>query len=307
MGPDHPACRFSVVITSYNQREFISDAVNSALSLSFAGREIIVVDDGSSDGSQDLLAAYRDAIRFVRLESNGGKGAARNAGAAIATGRYLVFLDGDDVFLPWALDIYDRVAHAKKPKLILSSMLWFTGLLPAAHAMATPRAIRAVEYEDYFKKDRPFCVSASSVVIDRDAFHDVHGWATERFVMQDQDLVLRLGASGTAVQVLSPPTTLHRAHAGQTINQVRPFIDVIYEFIRNERLGHYPGGRRRRSERMALLGGITFFWVRRGIKARLYWDAVKLLAHGWALVAMATIRRLAVIIRGRRPCELIDV
>ncbi len=93
--------QFSIIITSYNQREFIKDAVNSALSLRSENKEIIVVDDGSSDGSQDVLRGYGDAIRLVALEANQGRGAARNCGASLATGEYLLFLDGDDAFLPW--------------------------------------------------------------------------------------------------------------------------------------------------------------------------------------------------------------
>ena len=111
--------RFSLVITSYNQREFIKDAVDSALSLPNPEKEIIVVDDGSADGTQAMLRQYGEAIRLVCFETHQGSGAARNCGANLANGEYLVFLDGDDAFLPWALDVYERIVQAKKPKMIL--------------------------------------------------------------------------------------------------------------------------------------------------------------------------------------------
>src|SRR5689334_19435660 len=99
--------RCSIVITCYNQRDFIRDAVESAL-LQRAD-EVIVVDDASDDGSSEILRTYGDAITLGRMPSNGGPARARNRGASMATGDYLVFLDGDDVLMPWALEIYRRI------------------------------------------------------------------------------------------------------------------------------------------------------------------------------------------------------
>jgi len=114
-----PDIRFSIVITSYNQPEFIKDAVDSALVQRTAEKEIIVVDDASTEGTLQILRQYGDAIRLVPLETNQGACVARNCGAAVAAGEYLVFLDGDDALVPWALDVYERIVQAKKPKMIL--------------------------------------------------------------------------------------------------------------------------------------------------------------------------------------------
>ena len=120
--------RFSVIITSHNQRGYITDAVNSALAQGCADKEIIVVDDASSDGSPATLKEYGDKIRLAAFQTNQGANTARNLGAAMTKGEYFVFLDGDDVLLPWALDVYNRIVDARKPKIILSSMNWFVVL-----------------------------------------------------------------------------------------------------------------------------------------------------------------------------------
>ena len=73
--------RFSVIITSYNQKAFITDAIASALSLEPAPDEIIVVDDASTDGSQDILSEYGDRLQLIMLRSNRRRGGARNTGA----------------------------------------------------------------------------------------------------------------------------------------------------------------------------------------------------------------------------------
>ncbi len=302
-----PDTRFSIIITSYNQREFIKDAMNSALSLRNAEREIIVVDDASTDGTQEVLRYYEDAIRLLCLETHQGSGAARNCGAVLASGEYLLFLDGDDTFLPWALDVYERIVQAKKPKMILGSMWWFKGMLPALQPGDTPHEIRIVEYQDYLRKDRQFGNSASALVIDRQSFQGSQGWSRDLWPMNDQDFTLRLGDCGRTIQILSPPTTFHRSHATNTVKYVPPYIPSLYKIIHNERAGEYPGGERRSRERRAIIGGLVVFWAKRAAKARLYGAALKLLARGWPLAWAAVTRRLGVVLKGRQPCETIEM
>jgi len=297
--------RFSVVITSHNQREFIKDAVDSALSVRGHSEEIIVVDDGSTDGSQELLRSYGPAIRLVCREHNGGAGEARNCGAQIARGDYLVFLDGDDALLPWALDVYRRIVACKRPVMILGSMQWFQGALPNARAAATPKTMRIVEYKDYMGKDRPFGNSASALVIERRAFLQVHGWLQEMFPMDDQDLTIRLGDSGKTIQILSPDSILRREHPANTVGHVPPFLVVLFRMIDRERHGGYPGGELRRFDRYGLLGGLVFFWTKRAVKRGLYREAASLLARGWPMLVAAVARRCSVLLNGRIPCETI--
>src|ERR1035441_8051583 len=150
-----PITRFSIIIISYNQREFIKDAVDSALCQRNEPAEIIVVDDASTDGAQEILRQYGDAIRLICRETNQGACAARNCGAALATGEYLVFLDGDDALPPWALDVYDRIVEARKPMMMLGDHWWFKGTLAALQPGDTPHEIRLVEYEDIMWSARP--------------------------------------------------------------------------------------------------------------------------------------------------------
>ena len=91
--------RVSTVIAAYNAERTIAGAIESALLQECADHEIIVVNDGSSDNTAAVLDHYRGRIK-VLSQRNQGAGAARNAGAAQATGRYLAFLDADDIWLP---------------------------------------------------------------------------------------------------------------------------------------------------------------------------------------------------------------
>ena len=93
----------SVVIPMYNSETTIARALESALSQEPQPLEVIVVDDGSTDGSARVVARYRDRVRYI-FKENGGPGSARNAGMAAARGDLIAFLDADDYWLPGFLE-----------------------------------------------------------------------------------------------------------------------------------------------------------------------------------------------------------
>ncbi|MEO8098392.1 MAG: glycosyltransferase family 2 protein [Acidobacteriota bacterium] len=102
MQPDAP--RVSVVMAAYNVAPFIAEAVHSALNQTFASLEMIVVDDGSSDGTPDIVSAIADSrLRLIRLP-HGSATIALNTGVAEARGEFLALLDGDDRWHPNKLE-----------------------------------------------------------------------------------------------------------------------------------------------------------------------------------------------------------
>lgn len=101
----------SVIIPCYNPRRTIKETVESVRAQTYEQYEIILVDDGSTDGFLDLLVRHRSELRVVR-QGNKGRSAARNAGIQAARGEYLLFLDSDDLLLPHCLQYL--VTEAKK-------------------------------------------------------------------------------------------------------------------------------------------------------------------------------------------------
>jgi glycosyltransferase involved in cell wall biosynthesis len=91
----------SVVIPAYNQSAYLAEAVSSALAQTHRDLEVIVVDDGSTDGTPDILRAFTDRANVTVIrQANGGLPAARNRGLAAAQGQYVCFLDSDDALAP---------------------------------------------------------------------------------------------------------------------------------------------------------------------------------------------------------------
>ena len=102
--------RLSVVIPAWNRAHLVCDAINSALDQRPGEVEVVVVDDASTDDTAELVTrTYGDRVRLLRLANRAGAGAARNAGAALASGEFLAFLDSDDVWLPGKFDAELRV------------------------------------------------------------------------------------------------------------------------------------------------------------------------------------------------------
>jgi glycosyltransferase involved in cell wall biosynthesis len=104
----------SVVIPAHNAERFIDEAIDSVLEQAHQRLEVVVVDDGSTDGTAARVRAYGDQVRYVH-QTNAGVGAARNRGLALAAGDYIAFLDADDVWHPEKLEVELEIA-ARNPE-----------------------------------------------------------------------------------------------------------------------------------------------------------------------------------------------
>lgn len=170
---------FSVIVPLYNKRPYIRRAVESVLGQTYANFELIIVDDGSTDGSADVLAGIEDArLKLVR-QQNQGEGAARNSGIAHACGTWMALLDADDAWLPHHLDELARIVSTyPQAGLISCSCREVVGAhIPFVFEGADRvGAIRQVNYFLEAAKRKGF-INASSVAIRRDAVQAVGGFS----------------------------------------------------------------------------------------------------------------------------------
>jgi glycosyltransferase involved in cell wall biosynthesis len=111
----HTAAKASIVISSYNYARFLGAAIDSALGQTWPQTEVIVVDDGSTDESRDLIASYGSRLLPV-FKPNGGMASTQNAGFGAASGDVVLFLDADDALLPSAVE--EAVRHFADPSVV---------------------------------------------------------------------------------------------------------------------------------------------------------------------------------------------
>jgi len=295
--------RFSIVIACYNQEAFIRETVESALSQSFPDKEIIVVDDCSSDNTANLLRTFGGSIKLAVLTENGGVYTSRNHGASLAEGEYLVFLDGDDVLMPWALDVYDHLVTVRSPQIILGRPIKFHGNVPTVSTVDIPSSIQFVEYDHFLAKDRPAIYNSSALVVNRSHFWSEGGWSHGIFYQDIQDLLIKLGTSGKAILVSKPETVWYRMHTTNASHNVSSFVRGLNVLFNNASAGKYPGGSKFRFERSVWFGGLVFYWVKEAIRTGSYKEGLRLLTFGWWMLLLALIMRGRAVLLGRKPLE----
>src|SRR5512135_1404731 len=111
----------SVIITTYNRRSYLKAAVESVLAQDYPDKEVIVVDDGSTDGSAEEVRGL--PIRYVWKE-NGGISSARNQGISLAQGDFIAFLDVDDLWKKGKLSLQMRAMEEEQRQISYTDEIW---------------------------------------------------------------------------------------------------------------------------------------------------------------------------------------
>ncbi len=202
---------FSVVIPSYNRRELLGRALDSILGQSYAPREIIVVDDGSSDGTGRILRERYPDVRYY-YQCHSGVSAARNRGIRAASSQWIALLDSDDA---WTTDKLDAQAAAiranREARLVHTNEIWIRNGRPLAQKRRHRKYGGSI-----FEHCLPRCIiSPSSAVIRRDLFDDFGLFDESLRACEDYDLWLRVCARETVSFVDKPLVVKYGGHADQ--------------------------------------------------------------------------------------------
>jgi glycosyltransferase involved in cell wall biosynthesis len=113
----------SIIIPLYNKRNSLRSCIQSVLNQTYEKFELIIVDDGSTDGSEEIVKEFSDSrIRFERKE-NGGVSSARNRGVKLARNQWIAFLDADDIWAEWHLETIVRLYQSEPLALVLSTSI----------------------------------------------------------------------------------------------------------------------------------------------------------------------------------------
>lgn len=198
----------SVVIPLYNAQDVIRDTIESVFGQTYHDYEIVVIDDGSTDGSWDVLRAYADRLRYIQ-QPNGGVAQARNRGIVASRGRYIALLDHDDLWDPEKLAKQVAVLDAQPEAGMV--------VTDVAHIDRTGRPMNQLgpAYQPQHEFARLFVqgfVPTPSATLIRKSVLEAIGGFDEQFNsagMDDHELWTRIAAATTIVG-LSEPLTSHR-------------------------------------------------------------------------------------------------
>lgn len=122
--------KVSVIIPTYQHAEFLADAIDSVLAQTYKDYELIIVDDGSTDGTREIAARYINRIEYI-YQDNKGLAGARNTGILAAKGQYIGFLDADDLWLPNKLEMEVQFLEAHPSVGLVYSDYTYFGTVPA--------------------------------------------------------------------------------------------------------------------------------------------------------------------------------
>jgi glycosyltransferase involved in cell wall biosynthesis len=180
---------FSVVIPLFNKRPFVRRTLDSVLGQTFPPAEVIVIDDGSTDGGAEVVTRIDDRVRVLRQE-NIGLGRTRNRGFAEARGEWVALIDADDIWLPEHLAtlMEVRAAFPAADAVAAGSQEVHNDLLGGALDAGPDSSCRLI---DFFRDLRSVLFLASSIAIRRSAFARTTGFSGHR-LGEDSEFWVRL-------------------------------------------------------------------------------------------------------------------
>ena len=185
---DNSILNVSVIIPTYNRKNLLKRALHSVSSQTFAPQEIIVVDDGSSDGTKNWVLERFPYVRYI-YQDNSGVSSARNAGIKEAKGSWIAFLDSDDEWISDKLEKQEKAINDSK-----EAWLCHTNEVWVRNSVRVNQMKKHQKYGGYvFENCLDICrISPSSVLIKKEVFEMIGLFDESLKVCEDYDLWLRI-------------------------------------------------------------------------------------------------------------------
>lgn len=229
--------RFSVIITNYNYKDFLPEAIESVLAQSHPVAEVIVVDDGSTDGSASLVRE-RYGTRVTLIESeNGGQLSAFRLGVSRASGDYIAFLDADDAWMSDHLERAAAIAHKYPLHALIIANCEFTGEVAG-------RFYKGSADVDYGPTRQVLVTRewigapTSSLIARRDALNFLGGLPAPMLsdwrLRADDVVVFGVSVLGGSKYRMSEPTVQYRIHNRNGFSRVRLSREYRREYRRRQ-------------------------------------------------------------------------
>ena len=179
---------FSVIIPTYNRAHVLSTAIDSVLNQEFKDFELIIVDDGSTDDTKQVINKYAQRVKYLE-QPNYGVSNARNNGIKLSSGKYIAFLDSDDYWHANKLQVqYDYIQLNPNTKLLHCDEIWIRN-----GKRVNPKKIHQKAGGDQFIRSMELCcISPSAVIVKKEVLDEFSGFDENYTVCEDYDLWLKI-------------------------------------------------------------------------------------------------------------------
>ena len=203
--------KISVIIPTFNRKHTLQRAIDSVLAQTFKPFEIIIVDDGSKDGTKEWLLQNYPSVQYIH-QPNNGVSSARNKGIQISQGSWIALLDSDDEWMPEKLEYQSRFLEMNR-----DSSFCHTNEIWIRNGVRVNQMKKHKKYGgDIFKHCLDICrISPSSSIIKKDVFEEVGAFDESLTVCEDYDLWLRVTAKFNILFLDEPLIKKYGGHLDQ--------------------------------------------------------------------------------------------
>jgi glycosyltransferase involved in cell wall biosynthesis len=215
LGNDLKRGRVSVIVPTYNRADLLSQTIESILEQSYSDVEIVVIDDGSVDRTDVVLAGYDGRIK-LKKQPNAGLSAARNEGLRLCSGEFIVFLDSDDLLLPGKIE--SQVGYLRTHESV--DVVYSDGYIMKQDGTLHPLDPFVVRFPPERWTDLAELLlsrnlfAVHTAMVRRHALPVDGPFDTELRALEDWDLWLRLALKGVTFSYQDEKTVVYRRHSG---------------------------------------------------------------------------------------------
>jgi teichuronic acid biosynthesis glycosyltransferase TuaG len=214
--------KVSIIMPAYNAEKYIAASIESVLAQTYQNWELLIVNDGSTDGTQMLIDEYirkDNRIKFF-YQQNGKQGKARNLAISNSIGEYLAFLDSDDLWLPEKLTIQlNQISHLNADLIFSESFVFYDDVLSFKETMGIPKGYlkEKIGIESLIQGN---CIPVLSVLVKREKVLQVGMFIEDPLIANAEDyhLWLKIIMSGGILWGADDVLTLYRVHGSSSTN-----------------------------------------------------------------------------------------
>lgn len=219
----------SVVIPTYNSAHFLGEALQSVFDQTFKDYELIVVDDGSTDETKQIVAEYGDKIKYI-FQENSGPASAKNNGIRNSVGKYIAFLDADDLWLPTKLEKQVKTFQ-QSPELAMifteHSVFNDRGIYLALIGKRK-RLIKGDIARNIFLHNG---VATPTVIVRKEIFNKIGLFEEDLYMAEDDNMWVRIAANFD-VELIDEPLAKYRIHSRSMTADKKKLFEAVLTNVR---------------------------------------------------------------------------